>query len=164
MAVNTNGASFARIRSLIQNESGATVTIGRFVLKAPFRARNLSIEELAQACGASAATVHRFCRDLGYGGYKEWGIDRSVLNSDFRIAAGARSLIPLANVVSENVALLFGVKSHVARGHGGLGGLVLTIDKRLESRGLEGVHVHTLLSSRVRRSEQVRVRSAQVLP
>jgi DNA-binding MurR/RpiR family transcriptional regulator len=45
------------------------------VLKSPFRARNLSIEELAEACGASAATVYRLCRDLGYDGYKEFQLD-----------------------------------------------------------------------------------------
>jgi DNA-binding MurR/RpiR family transcriptional regulator len=49
--------------------------IARFVLKAPIRARNLSIEELAIACGASAATVHRLCRDMGYDGYKDFQLD-----------------------------------------------------------------------------------------
>ena len=49
--------------------------IGRFVLRSPFRARSLSIEELAKACGASAATVYRLCRDLGYDGYKEFQLD-----------------------------------------------------------------------------------------
>lgn len=53
----------------------ATVAIGRFVLKSPFRARSMSIGELAIACGASAATVYRFCRVLGYAGYKEFQLD-----------------------------------------------------------------------------------------
>jgi DNA-binding MurR/RpiR family transcriptional regulator len=35
----------------------------------------MSIGALAQACGASAASVYRFCRDLGYGGYKEFQLD-----------------------------------------------------------------------------------------
>jgi len=58
--------------------------IGRFVLKSPLRARNLSIERLADACEASAATVYRLCRDLGYGGYKEFQLDLAVslANSD----------------------------------------------------------------------------------
>ena len=58
--------------------------IGRFVLKSPFRARNLSIGELAKACGASAATVYRLCRDLGYDGYKEFQLDlaASLAKSD----------------------------------------------------------------------------------
>ncbi|MBZ5562855.1 MAG: MurR/RpiR family transcriptional regulator [Acidobacteriia bacterium] len=70
-----HGSCLARIRAAIQHESGATVTIGRFVLKSPFRARSLSIDALARACGASAATVYRFCRDLGYDGYKEFQLD-----------------------------------------------------------------------------------------
>jgi len=58
--------------------------IGRFVLKSPFRARNLSIERLADACEASAATVYRLCRDLGYDGYKEFQLDlaASLASSD----------------------------------------------------------------------------------
>ena len=51
------------------------VRIGRFVLKSPLRARNMSIGALAKACEASASTVYRFCRDLGYGGYKEFQLD-----------------------------------------------------------------------------------------
>jgi len=70
-----NGSVFARLRAGIQGGPSAVTRICRFVLKAPFRARNLSIEELAQACGASPATVHRFCRKLGYGGYKEFQLD-----------------------------------------------------------------------------------------
>lgn len=47
----------------------------RFVLRAPFRARSMSIGELAEGCRASAATVYRFCRNLGYSGYKEFQLD-----------------------------------------------------------------------------------------
>ena len=81
---NATGSCFARLRARIQGGPGAMTKIGRFVLKSPFRARNLSIEELAEACGASAATVYRLCRDLGYGGYKEFQLDlaASLANSD----------------------------------------------------------------------------------
>jgi len=87
MMTKINGSVFARLRAGIQGEPSAVTRICRFVLKAPLRARNLSIEELAQACGASAATVHRFCRDLGYGGYKEFQLDlaASLGNSDVGI-------------------------------------------------------------------------------
>jgi DNA-binding MurR/RpiR family transcriptional regulator len=62
----------------MQDASGASVKIGRFVLRSPLRARNLSIGALAKACGASAATIFRFCRDLGYEGYKEFQLDLAV--------------------------------------------------------------------------------------
>ena len=35
----------------------------------------MSIGELGKACGASPATVHRFCRNLGYAGYREFQLD-----------------------------------------------------------------------------------------
>jgi len=72
---NATGSCFARLRSEIQSGPSAVTKIGRFVLKSPLRARNLSIEELAEACGASAATVYRLCRDLGYDGYREFQLD-----------------------------------------------------------------------------------------
>jgi DNA-binding MurR/RpiR family transcriptional regulator len=85
MVTDTRGSCLARVRAGIQGGSSAITKIGRFVLKAPFRARNLSIMELAQACGASAATVCRFCRELGYDGYKEFQLDlaAAVANSEF---------------------------------------------------------------------------------
>lgn len=84
MVINAAGSCLVRLRAAIRHGSSATAKIGRFVLKAPFRARNLSIKELAQACGASAATVHRICRDLGYDGYKEFQLDlaAALANSD----------------------------------------------------------------------------------
>jgi len=75
MVINATGSCLVRLRAAIRGGSSAMTKIARFVLKAPFRARNLSIKELAQASGASAATVHRICRDLGYGGYKEFQLD-----------------------------------------------------------------------------------------
>ena len=33
------------------------------------QAQFLSISELAEACGVAEATISRFCRRLGYGGY-----------------------------------------------------------------------------------------------
>jgi DNA-binding MurR/RpiR family transcriptional regulator len=44
----------------------------------------MSIGALAEACGSSAPTVYRFCRDLGYGGYKEFQLDlvAAVAQSD----------------------------------------------------------------------------------
>jgi DNA-binding MurR/RpiR family transcriptional regulator len=68
---NASRSSFARLRARIHCGPAAIQKIGRFVLKSSFRARNLSSEELAQACGASAAAVYMLCRDLEYDGYPE---------------------------------------------------------------------------------------------
>ena len=82
--MNTNGSCLTRIRASAQHQSGAAARIGQVVLKSPFRIRNLSIEELAKVCGASPATVYRFCRGLGYEGYREFQLDlaASMANAD----------------------------------------------------------------------------------
>jgi len=45
------------------------------VLQSPHRALNMQGTQLANACDASAATVSRFCRELGYAGYHEFQLD-----------------------------------------------------------------------------------------
>src|SRR5947209_18821878 len=75
MAINMSGACPSRIRAGIQQGSEATIRIGRVVLRTPLRARSMSIDALAKTCGTCPATVHRFCRDLGYDGYKEFQLD-----------------------------------------------------------------------------------------
>jgi len=68
MVIEARGFCNARLRARIQT---APKRIGRFVLKTPFRVRNLSIEILARTPGASAAKACRLSRDMGCGGYKE---------------------------------------------------------------------------------------------
>lgn len=75
MGNDPDGSCLARVRSAIQNEFGVTAKIGRMVVKEPRRARSMSIGKLAKACGVSAATVFRFCRRLGYKGFKEFQLD-----------------------------------------------------------------------------------------
>ncbi|HZO98722.1 MAG TPA: MurR/RpiR family transcriptional regulator [Terriglobia bacterium] len=75
MMAETAGSCLARLRAGRQREPKAVAKIRRFIQKSPFRARNLSIGELGRACGTSAATVYRLCRDLGYSGYKEFQLD-----------------------------------------------------------------------------------------
>ncbi|MBZ5514507.1 MAG: MurR/RpiR family transcriptional regulator [Acidobacteriia bacterium] len=75
MVNDPDGSCLARVRSAIQNESGVIAKIGRMVVREPRRARSMSIGKLAEACGVSAATVYRFCRRLGYEGFKEFQLD-----------------------------------------------------------------------------------------
>ncbi|MFN8006661.1 MAG: MurR/RpiR family transcriptional regulator [Terriglobia bacterium] len=69
------GSCLLRIRASIHGKSGATARIGQVVLKSPLRVQNLSIGDLAQLCRTSPATVYRFCRELGYDGYREFQLD-----------------------------------------------------------------------------------------
>ena len=74
---NTKGTCLARIRirARLRGQTKSTVQIARFILNSPDRARSMSIEALGAACGASAATISRFCRSLGYRGFKEFQLD-----------------------------------------------------------------------------------------
>src|SRR3990172_8716754 len=82
--MNTNGSCLTRIRANAQNKTGATARIGQLVLKSPLRIRNHSIEALAKVSRTSPATVYRFCRDLGYEGYREFQLDlaASIANAE----------------------------------------------------------------------------------
>jgi DNA-binding MurR/RpiR family transcriptional regulator len=101
MATDATGSCLARLRIYAQTGPSAMRKIVRFVLKSPLRARSLSIEELGEACGASASTVYRLCRDLGYDGYKEFQLDlAAALASDegfileeFAEGAGPQTII-----------------------------------------------------------------------
>jgi len=72
---NGNGSCLARVRGQLSCRPKCLARIARFVLRSPKRARSMTIRNLADACDTSAATVTRFCRALGYGGYKEFQFD-----------------------------------------------------------------------------------------
>jgi DNA-binding MurR/RpiR family transcriptional regulator len=74
-AVNANGACLARIRAKAQHGPPSAVRIAGYILRSPSEARNLSIAELAAACGTSTATLSRFCKELDYRGFKEFQLD-----------------------------------------------------------------------------------------
>lgn len=60
--------------------------IARATLAAPSELVGLSIMELAARCGTSTATVARFCRAVGFDGYKSFGLAlaRAVADEDGR--------------------------------------------------------------------------------
>ncbi len=60
-----------RIRSLLADMPSAVARVAEYLLKHPQAPLTLSIGELAEQAGASAATVTRFCRTIGYPGYVE---------------------------------------------------------------------------------------------
>ena len=62
----------------------------------------------------------------------ERGEGRLILNADCRIAAAEASLLPLAKVAVEDLRLLFGAKSHAAKGEPEGGGIELKIDSQLQ--------------------------------
>src|SRR3989304_1373673 len=72
---NAEGTCLARVRARLSDGSHSMMCVARFVLGSPARARQVSSGELAHACGTSTATVSRFCKTLGYAGYKELCLD-----------------------------------------------------------------------------------------
>lgn len=55
-----------------QDISASHRKVADFIEREPFRAAMMGIEELAAAAGVSVATVNRFVRALGFGGYAEF--------------------------------------------------------------------------------------------
>lgn len=65
---NPSGVS-NRIQTRLPEMSGVMTKIARYLLENPQAPLKLSIGQLAERAGTSAATVTRFCRLIGYAGY-----------------------------------------------------------------------------------------------
>jgi DNA-binding MurR/RpiR family transcriptional regulator len=77
-----------------------------FVLQNPLDSATMTIEGLAEKSGASTATVTRFVRALGYGGYSEF---RSALSEALKLAmAPVASLADARTVAASPFATLVG--------------------------------------------------------
>ena len=66
--------STLRINSYYNNMGVAEKKVADWILRHRAEAIKLSIVELAAKTGASEATIARFARKLGYGGYQEMKI------------------------------------------------------------------------------------------
>jgi len=75
---NSRGSCLARVRAKAKQGTKAAKQIARFIVQAPVQARDMSLRSLARSCETSPATVTRFCRDLGYDGFKEFQLDLAV--------------------------------------------------------------------------------------
>jgi hexosaminidase len=67
----------------------------------------------------------------------ESGSGRLALNTECRIVATDESLVPLANVASEELLSLFALKCRVVRDGDAAGGITLAIDKQLNAEAYE---------------------------
>jgi DNA-binding MurR/RpiR family transcriptional regulator len=57
------------LKRVLADGSGSNRAIANFLLRNPVRVPALGIEELAESCTVSTATVSRFARDLGFANY-----------------------------------------------------------------------------------------------
>lgn len=67
--------SLVKIKGILKELSNAEKRVAGFVVEHSTEISNLAIGELAKRSGSSEATVVRFCRMLGYNGYKDFKID-----------------------------------------------------------------------------------------
>lgn len=68
-----------KIHGSIASFGSAERRLAEFILDNPRRTIDATIEELAQLSGSSYATISRFCRKMGYSGFREF---RSALIDD----------------------------------------------------------------------------------
>ena len=61
--------SLTRIRSQIPTLVASEARVATWVLRQPEKVMQLSMAQVAQACGVSDTTVLRFCRNVGFQGY-----------------------------------------------------------------------------------------------
>ncbi|MGL4636652.1 MAG: MurR/RpiR family transcriptional regulator [Beijerinckiaceae bacterium] len=61
----------ARLADSLRNGSATQRRIADTILRFPIRTASASIDDMAKMTGASAATISRFARDIGFGGYAQ---------------------------------------------------------------------------------------------
>lgn len=69
-----NGNILLTIRGLLPSLNEQEQKVGHYVLDHPEEVVNLSITDLAEACGVSDTTIFRFCRQVGTEGYRDFKI------------------------------------------------------------------------------------------
>ncbi len=93
----TEAAATVRIKALMPVLAPAEQRVARRVLEAPAAAAAATITTLARECGTSEATVVRFCRAVGFHGYRDLRL--WLANELGRAEAGAGS----ARTVSSDI-------------------------------------------------------------
>jgi len=74
-SIKAQGCCLTRVRAGLPAKAGGFLSISKFVLENPSQTRNMGINELAAVADTSVSTVSRYCRKLGYTGYKEFQLD-----------------------------------------------------------------------------------------
>jgi DNA-binding MurR/RpiR family transcriptional regulator len=68
---STSINSLTRIRAKLPNLAAAEGRVANWVMQQPEKVMELSMAQVAQACGVSDTTVLRFCRNAGFQGYTD---------------------------------------------------------------------------------------------
>ena len=69
--LTTSINSLTRIRAKLPTLAASEARVANWVMQQPEKIMNLSMAQVAQACGVSDTTVLRFCRNAGFHGYTD---------------------------------------------------------------------------------------------
>lgn len=72
-----------RIKSKYEVFSPTEKTVAKYIISNGAECANMSIQELSEKTGCSSATIMRFCRTAGYGGFSELKFLIKKMSSDF---------------------------------------------------------------------------------
>jgi len=72
-----------KMDSLLRNMNEAAERVAQFILKNPHLVIGMSISEVAEQSGVSESTVFRLCRNLDFGGFRQF---KTALTHDMAIA------------------------------------------------------------------------------
>lgn len=105
---------YLKLKESIGNLSNSEKKVAKYVIDFPQEIVSMPIEQLAQNCGTSKSAVVRFCKSMGYKGYKEFCIQlnadlaqtspESVTYRDILPKDDLRSIV--ANVTENNIKSL----------------------------------------------------------
>lgn len=72
------GQCCLRIKDVLPRLSVGEAAVASYILQDPEKITNMSISELSNACAVSAATVVRFCKNIGCKGFKDLCVQLSL--------------------------------------------------------------------------------------
>lgn len=102
-------STLARLRNALPTLPPVLERIGAYAVQHPERVVYQTVTELAEASGASEASIIRFCRNLGYGGFQELklalAVDLANAPSVVRPDGPPRSTADLVRHVVEDAQL-----------------------------------------------------------
>ncbi len=78
MTMNSENSPLVKIRAMLDEFTPVEKKIALHILKEPAGIPTLSIKELAHASDTSDASVLRFCKSLGYSGFKSFMLDLNL--------------------------------------------------------------------------------------
>ena len=84
--------SLTRIRSSLPTLAASEARVANWVMQQPEKIMELSMAQVARACGVSDTTVLRFCRNTGFQGY-----------TDLKLSI-ARDLTSATQVIHDDIA------------------------------------------------------------